>query len=328
MKKVKLLDDEIINELNQDLNINIIKVEVMNKKDSNVVWLVSDGVQKYILRERTKTSSFIKNIFYKTAFISEVALYHNMNLIEWDDFCHPKLIKTDYNRYMVLEYIESVDKAIMGSIEKENLVRGLIEFQQQENITLENINIITKFLIKTRMNVTLQTFRWIVTRVRRKYGNRMALQSIFILIKSRFAIRGIKPLNQHNDFLTNEKLKVENIIIGENNECYFIDFETFVKKSNWIFLDIVDISWNVNSIDPNAEMLELYFKQLKRYYDYSRIETSAQFRIALMRSAYKKILSPSFEESKKHLWETFLVDILLNDLEYGIWFNENVKCYL
>ena len=47
-----------------------------------------------------------------------------------------------------------------------------------------------------------------------------------------------------------------------------------------------------------------------------------------MRTAYKITLSPVIKDNEKIKWENFLVDVLLNNLQYNMWFNKNVKKHL
>ena len=57
------------------------------------------------------------------------------------------------------------------------------------------------------MNITLQTTRWIVTRVRNKFGIKIALKSLYILWIARLKVDNNKSINQHNDLFVSQSLE-------------------------------------------------------------------------------------------------------------------------
>lgn len=319
---------QIIEQVNKVFMVKVLEKKAINKKQSNIVWLLTSETKKFIGRERLNVNNVLSNLFYKTAFINEIAVYEGLINGNWNFFNYPSLLYTDFNNYMILECIDhDIEKSNIACVDQDKLVKALVEFQTTQLFS-KNLGAARYFWVKIRMNVTNQTFRWIVTRARRKYGIKMAVTSLRVLLIGALKERGVHSLNLHNDLFIDKDSRLNNVLIDRNDKIYFIDFESTIEEKKWILLDVTDMCWSVRSLKPNVDLLLKYFNELRKHFDYKKLNLKIQFRMALMRTALKITLSPTIQPEDKIKWEIFLLKTILDDVKYAKWYRENISVYM
>ena len=323
----------------KDINFNELEFEIydtvlIRQSSSSSIFLINTTEGDFIVRklaERNKTNNILRKIYNllsstTTSFFNEAYIYRKINNIEFQWFKFPSLKKTNQKNFIVIDFIPNNGKVYTENIDKNKLIKALFEFQSSDIFQNKfNFNA-TYWLARLLRNTSLEIFRHSFGGIRKKYGMKLSIRCTYLLISSRLKLTKIHPLNMHKDLQYKKDGTLNNIIINDKNEYFFIDFESTTLEKSWILIDIVDICWSVDSLVPDVKLLSIYLNMLMKNNIIKKKDIKSQIRIALMRRSISIIESrgTTINSVDKERWRNFLQKIILSNQEYNNWYACNI----
>ncbi len=256
------------------------------------------------------------------AFENEIKVYHSLEYQSFTLLNHPKLIHSDGKSYMVLEHIDGTrgwDKRIIST---SDFITALLEFQFCK-IKIET-NLLKKILMRWYCKVPCKIFRWSFLLIKSPKDIRISLRCIWITLKNVIMIKKYK----HTILMHNDLFYYNNIITGYDNNVYFYDFEYAMEENKWLLLDILDLSFDLSTLEFKPRLFLQYLKQIsihRSMYSYITNHIIGLTRVILIRKVMGALLSNSTKLSSKMACKKFLNDILLSEQEYLKWYIKNIK---
>lgn len=288
------------------------------KKVGKSSFLVKNKDCLYINKNNLKPVSISGRILHiivgvSIKFKNELMVNKEINLKKFKNFKYPKMVDTDNDSYMVFEYLDGIEGINTTNIYCTNLIKSLVEFQTSD-YKLRHI-LIRKISIKI-LRLPLNVMRRAFTMINSTISLRIALKILKVLIKSSYYQ---KKLNKgfwiHNDLLPN------NLITINNKTIYIIDFENTLYECKWVLTDIVDISYNIDNMQFDFELVLYYLNELKKKcIPISNIKIDIQVRLVLIRRMLQSLSSKRYSNKEKENFLDFLCNVLLNDNRYNCWF--------
>lgn len=299
--------------------------QLLTSKSKEVNKMQLNTKEFVVEKKFVKQKNFIKNFKYEFTFNNEIYVYYALtkNKYKFTYMNHPKLISYTKNENFYISFIEHKEVS-SDEIDKENLVKALLEFQNASIFNYET-DLINNSINRLRMNLTLQTIKWILCRSIKLFGRSTTYKLCKIVIDLSQRNKNNIRLNQHNDFYKNESKLLNNILLDKNENIYFIDFESAINTRKWIFLDIVDLCFGLNFHEDGIdfEMLELYLIELSNTERLTDELVKDQIHFALIRMSLKITNSKTINCSYKQKWLVFCKEILVNNKKYNEWYKSN-----
>jgi glycosyltransferase involved in cell wall biosynthesis len=310
---------EVINYFREAVPLSSPNREITTEKVRDNVYIVKTETKKYLVKlvreEEKKTLGKIQKLLQTSSFRNEIEV--NKALLEksFDHLKFPRLINSGNKGFVVFEYIEPLENA---SFKEDNFVPSLVEFQ----LTDLNLNLNWKdnLLLKFRNKVSWNILRWSFDVVLPRGGMKEALQCFSLFRKLNREHKAFsKPVNLHNDF-------GGNTIVSKSSELYIIDFESVVKEKKWILVDVLQRVFDEENFTVNREDLNSYLSMLCKKLSITTegVNLKVQLRILLMRRMMQILRSGSRDENKKAATHRFLIDSVLSDEGYDLWYSQNV----
>ena len=323
----------------KDINFNELEFEIydtvlIRQSSSSSIFLINTTEGDFIVKklaERNKTNNILRKIYNllsstTTSFFNEVYIYRKINNMGFQWFKFPSLKKTNQKNFIVIDFIPNNGKVYTENIDKNKLIRALFEFQSSDIFQNKFNFSVTYWLVRLLRNTSFEIFRYSFGGIRKKYGMKLSIRCTYLLISSKLKLTNIYSLNMHKDLQHKKDGTLNNIIINDKNEYFFIDFESTTLEKSWILIDIVDICWSVDSLVPDVKLLSIYLNMLRKNNIIKKKDIKSQIRIALMRRSISIIESrgKTINSVDKERWRNFLQKIILSNQEYNNWYEYNI----
>lgn len=287
-------------------NFNILKII------NNEVSLIEINQNRFILK-KTKDKSSVSSLFEYVILLLKLSIKNEYTINEAilsSQFRSnvPYLLYTDYKSFMIFEYLEAID-GIPINFKSMSMNKLILKNYLQFHKDLEHKEV-TFSIFHKLYNIN-------VSYLRASLYYLFELDTFINLIKVFF----ISNLSQKKIayFLVHKDLKNYQNIMHDFKNIYFIDFANVNIESKWIMTDIVDLAFDLQTKKINFRLIMNYIDHMNN----SKINYKAQVRFVLIRKFlnlifyYKSINKLSISESN------FLKSVLLNEIEYKRWLNEN-----
>jgi len=231
---------------------------------------------------------------------------------------HSLFCYTDGKTYLVLRYVPGVPGWDRQVIPVETFVKGLIEFQTSSlkwsSTLMEQFG--SALLEKPVFKITKGSLTCVHTRL----GYKATWKCFMVLWK---CYRSQPRLNC--DILLHNDLELNNIVTGLDERLYFIDFEDVIHENRWILCDIVDLSFDLNSLAFDRTLFGRYLKRLSAHVSgLDNVNIVSQIRLALLRRIIFGLRSRKLSSASKRSCEHFLCSVLLDDKAFNCWYDLNV----
>lgn len=233
-------------------------------------------------------------------------------------FSAPPLFHTDGKTYLLLHYVPGILGWDRRIIPVDTLAEGLIEFQTS---ALEWPRTLIEQLGGALLEKPVaRIFRGALSSVRSRVGYKATWKCFMVVWK---CYRSQPRLNF--DMLLQNDLGLSNIVTGRDKRLYFIDFEDVIKESRWILCDIVDLSFNLNSLAFDRFLFNSYLNRLSAHVSgLDNVSIVSQVRLALLRCIIFGLMSRKLSSSSKRGCEHFLCSVMLDDKAFHYWYALNV----
>ena len=252
----------------------------------------------------------------------QIAVYEGLQAKSFTHLRFPKLVQTDHERFMLLEYIPQADAPTRAGIlnseaYRQALIHSLIEFQTS-GITLEQRDL-GAYLLDKLLDPALTVLRWTLAGVRKRWGLGIARQYQQVLAS---CIRAQAPLNRpvllHNDFHLN------NVLIGPHEVLYLGDFEKVTSNTRWLLLDMVHYAVDTHTPFIDLGLIRQYVTALNDYgFSMHELDLRAQLRFALLKRLLQHLFSKAPPKEVKEHYETMLRTVLLPEGAYVQWYEQH-----
>jgi hypothetical protein len=313
-------------EVESDLGAKILRCEELGigKKSA---WLIRlHDKTEYILKtnevidDQHVITRLKKNIIskYRNVVSRELQVYRQLSTIRFEHFKFPKLIKGKEHRYLLVEYVPSFNGWDKNEAARERVAKSLYEFNTS-NLRFKQ-GVVEKILSDIKRKTSLKILVWSFVVIPKSNGIWDAMTCLWVLFKCTLQQRKFK----HHYFLHRDLIGNNNVLTSaENGDIYFIDFESAVEERRWILNDIIDVSLSTD-LEVDRDLLNEYMKLLSES-DKKRLNMKAQVRIALIHRIVRRILSHNeYSKKNRHVWISFLKNILLKDHHFDDWYEKNV----
>jgi hypothetical protein len=312
----------MIEDLLSQLEIDVISCEPFHWKrvQTTPAYIVQGPDFKYFLKvidtPIKRNQKYVRWFTGNLAIKNQLRVYASLCKQQFFFFKYPKLIKTDGNSYLLLEYISSLKKREQV-LPEDMLVLCLIEFQLSD-VTLKR-NYFESFL----MNLSRKPF-WVLLRrslggVRKTCGLSVSLNLIKVfLICYLQQSRLLKKITTHGDFHPN------NLLMNNEGEIYIFDFEKVTKEKYWLFIDIVHYAVSTKKFFIEVPLIKIFIEKLRfKFEKIGLLNIRAQLRFALLLRVSQIILSSVSPVDVRERYKVFLRDVLLNDVAFHQWIEKS-----
>ncbi|NLB79514.1 MAG: hypothetical protein GX796_11940 [Clostridiaceae bacterium] len=309
--------DKIMKEMNTEyFNAKMIHNEVYCVEANNEKYIVKINAPS-LLRRIINNLNRAKDI----AFQNEIWFYKRISEKSFKHFRYPRMIRTDGKRYIVLECISGTDGWNKTIVSQQHLISALLEFQFSGIVIEESFT--KRTLTKWYRKVPCKAIRWAYKLIKTPADLITWLKCILIVMKGIIAVKKITyPICNHNDLFY-----FNNLITGNDGNLYFYDFEYVIAEDKWFLTDIFDLSFNLETLELQSELLCEYIRQVAcKTGDLNILRyMESQTRVILIRKLLGVILSRRRKEANKDNCRNFIINILLSDKEYKQWYTKNIE---
>lgn len=297
-------------------NARMIHDEVYYVEAKNEKYIVKINAQS-LLRRTINNFFRAKDI----AFHNEIWFYRKISEKSYNQFRYPRMIKSDGKNYIVLEYISGTAGWNKAIVSQQQLVNALLEFQFSGIVFEESF--IKRTLTKWYRKVPCKAIRWAYKLIKTPADLITWLKCILIVIKG---IIVVKKINYHI-FNHNDLFYFNNLITGNDGNLYFYDFEYVIAENKWFLTDIFDLSFNLETLELQSELLSEYIRQVAcKIGDLNILcHMEMQTRVILIRKLLGVILSRRRKEDNKANCRNFIINILLSEKNYKQWYKKNIE---
>lgn len=279
---------------------------------NNEVSIIQINNNKFIYKRtknRKSASSFFEYItlLFKLSFKTELAVNEAILATPFKSKV-PKLLFTDYKSFLVFEYLEATDGLPTNkelNLINQTLIEGYLQFHRDLDFKIIRFS---KF--HSIYSVNLSYFRSSIYYLKN--------YSIYIKLVLIFIGSNLKQ-KKIGRFLIHKDLKNYQNIMHDNENIYFIDFANVNLENKWIMIDIVDLAFNLDTHNLDESLILLYLEKLNN----PNINSNVQIRFILIRK-FLYLIGYYRNIKKSHCRELdFLSKVLLDELGYKTWLNEN-----
>jgi hypothetical protein len=227
----------------------------------------------------------------------------------------PRLVATDGQSYLLLEYVETRPHD-EHDIPREALLNSLLEFQLAQ-VTLER-PAFQRLLGWTRTPAPVLVRRTLLG-IRSRFGPAVARRAAAAIWR---CLRSQPPLQRevvcHNDLHHN------NLLLGEGGTLYISDFEQVSLDDRWVLLDIIHYAVGTHRFAIDTSIVSDYISLLRRTTRFG-LDLDSQVRFGLLLRVSKLVLSrvPPTEVAQEY--GRFLVEVLIDDAAFASWCGANIR---
>jgi hypothetical protein len=270
---------------------------------------------KLIAPPATKKQAIARFLFGNLSLKNQLAVYSCLDKKKFSSLQYPRLVKTDGRSYLLFEFLTVQPKG-EGEVPQDALVASLLEFQCAGVLLKKNL--LEAALLDISRKPVWVLLRRILGGLRRRCGLRVSLTCLGVMLAG---YRRQKPLRRsvlaHNDFHHN------NLLLTEDGELYIGDFEKVSNEKRWILIDIVHYAVGTMKFEIGLGPLKNYLQKVEeRLDDMERFHLGSQLRMALLLRVSQMILSNVPPAQVRERYESFLKEILLDNLMYERWLEE------
>jgi hypothetical protein len=326
---MKSRSDDRLNSIINKLNIKIQHVKkikhrgavektyyIIETQDKHKLFL------KYQRKPRGITRKITRYILGNPTFRRQVELLSLFDKSNYRYLATPRLIDTDKRNYLVSEYIQYESRGIDIKHHRDDVVKGLIEFQTaciNHNLIKRYGSYLHNIYMSLEYNILSKYRKYILT----NFGMLIYIKCLYILFVCH---KNQKRLNNyiliHNDYHHN------NLILANNGRIYLIDLEGVSLGKKWILIDIVTIALYTKEYYIDVDIIRKYIAEIRSsIISQNNLDIRSQLRIALLRRTMQLLSSSVPPLSVKREYKKYFLEIIVSDDAYNNWYNINIKTY-
>lgn len=307
-----------VQEILDDLDLPITECRPVGRERDELVdhyrLVAEEGV--YFLKVRRPETGAIKSVFHRLfghpSMQRQIDVHNAFQRIEHGNLRIPRLLDSDADRFMLLEYIPLADYSSTRP-EPDTVVAALLEFQRFASAAPAKRPGLA--LLDVALHPEIRFAHAATSRLRRRLGTRVAIDCLAVLWQCRRAQpRLSRTLLVHNDF------HPENVLVGSDQLVYLTDFENVTTTRRWVLTDIVHYAVSTREARIDTELIRRYARELRDDSTIgSAIRMEAQVRFALLRRIVQHVTTASPPGHVRTAYARFLTDTLLPDRAFEDW---------
>ncbi|HSJ66616.1 MAG TPA: hypothetical protein VK921_03025 [Anditalea sp.] len=285
------------------------------------VFIITKGNQKYIYKTSEKQWEIFSERFISILnkigvnqlnFRNEISIHKHLSGKSFKYLKLPHIHHTDGRTFMIMDYIEGTMGRWYAPDMDAILVKALADLQL--SIQNKKVSLIKKIITMQRRPFW-NVLRTIFTIGLPKGGLKLAADCLILCLKLDFKV----PSNKNYFLLHKDINNKGNVITDENRTLYFIDFESCVEESKWIFSDIIEVIYSSKDLYMDVELFNIYLNELKkREFITDNFDVKSQVRFAMLRNGIKYL---GFKNKAKEHRDQ-LANIILSDSNFDQWYNQ------
>lgn len=275
------------------------KVEIAG----NLVLVQGKTPNQIVLKKTRKSGSFV--IFLK--FQNELRFYSFFSKANLQYLKVPRVYGVNPGKAIYLEYLKG---AVIPNFKLPEFVPAYVEFQHLDiphNPVIDRINQSFRGFDYKIGGVALLTL-----------SRRESLKLAFKITQIYLECHDQQPALERK-YWQHGDLHRRNVIRGEDNILYFIDFENCFYTKKWPLCEILGecIVCEEDGIQFHPELFLMYWKSLPTDSPLLKLDLALQLRFAMLRKALHVILQSQFE-FRRNYYRQFLREKLV-DKEFHDW---------
>lgn len=286
----------------------------------NPPYLIDAKEGRYFLKLKRPVASRahaqLRAFLGNPGFSWETTVLEALQRIEFDIFRFPRLVQTDGADYALFEYVPRSSAQKLSGDYTQLFARALVEFQSAELRLDQQAR--NRLWIACALTPSAKMLRRTLPRLFGRYGLATAKRYAQIARqceRSQGRIR--KQWMLHND------LHHDNVFIGADGQLYFTDFENAAPERKWLLTDIVNFAVGTSEPVIDFELIQRYLLELRcSPFSGYQLKISGQLRFALMESTAQHVLRRAPLESVRKAYEKLLFDVLLDDVSFEEWLDQ------
>jgi len=285
------------------------------------VFIVSKETKKYIYKTSEKQWEIFSDRFISILnkiginqlnFKNEISIHKHLSGKVFKYLKLPQIHHTDGSTYMIMDYIEGS----MGRWYTPDMDAILIKSLADLQLSIQNKKVsLIKRVVTMQRRPFWNVIRTIFTIGLPKGGIKLASQCLVLCLKLDLKVRSNK-----NYFLLHKDINNKgNVITDENKTLNFIDFESCVEESKWIFSDIIEVIYSSKDLYMDVDLFNIYIDELKlRGFIDDSFDIKSQVRFAMLRNGIKYLGFPA--KAREHREQ--LEKIILPSKSFDRWYNQ------
>lgn len=298
------------------MDYNQLEIKETLKLHNNVYLIKTEDQKKYIIKKTNKYKcNFFKKIIDENySFNIEIDFYKYFRKNNGFSYTIPALYDYKYNHFIMIEFIEGNVGWNKHILKEKFLVAALLDFKYNNRFFK------TKLLRKFRMNLS-NAAEWKIIKILIKLTRKKKISLLHFCKGLVILVKGALEKNTKSKFILHNDLHSENIIINDKKEVSFLDFERITVGKKWFLIDIIDLSFNLETLKFDDNLLNEYYLSLVKdgYILSHKHNLSLQIRIALLRRVLHGIISPTIKKENKEKLLSFLINNLLSNKVFKKW---------
>lgn len=287
--------------------IEINKFGDSNKIASNLVLVRGNTSTQLVLKKARKSSSFVD--FLK--FQNELRFYRYFSQADLKYLKVPQVYDFIPGKAIFMEYLEG---GAISDFHIPEFVPAYIEFQHQ-NIPYNSVI--------DKLNQSFRGFDYKVGGVALLTVSRQESLNLALRIAKVYLRCCAEQPQLNRKYWQHGDLHRRNIIMGEDKNLYFIDFENCFFTRRWPLCEVFGecIQCEEGGIQFHPELFLMYWESLPIDSPLLKLDLALQLRFAMLRKAVHVILQSKFE-FRKNYYRQFLneklVDKALHDWSHSV----------
>lgn len=290
-----------------------------SRRCQNPLYLIKANDGTFVLKLKrpvhTRRQALRRRVMGSPTFQRQLAVYRALDRERFSSLRYPRLVATDNETFMLLEYIHGPDPspAPRSNAYMRTLVDCLIEYQtvplrgKQQRLGYTGVSM--------ALSPTSTYLRTALTKMRYRHGITISARCLRAFWTCNAGQPSqAAPIWLHNDFHHN------NVLVGVHGELYFTDFEQTSEERKWVLVDIVHYATDAYAFSINLDVIRHYVEQLKEVGSFATpLDYGAQLRFALLLRSMQHVVSMAPPQGVKQQYLSFISDVLLDDAAYYDW---------